>query len=313
MSLSCERGDETSSVCGNNTPLRIVVHVPKCGGRTIQNHLARHLGPRFWSVNKRYRNLPLGLFGRKYDRATAFPPANILAVSGHSLGRSIERLFPGRPLVRTLVLREPENQVLSWYNFRMMRYINAGLSPYSFQLFLRSMPVDPVTHFLLAHWYELPWLRIASLNRIEKRQLLDSALDQFDAVVDISKTDQLIAWHSQALGIPQSAVRANDSESLSRQIGWQPIRWADLNQTEREELAEHVHFDRYLWRRWALKQDIAFDPATSQPFLRKELARFVPQIHRRIARRFAVGTGLLRAEPTATSPQQKPSLRSRTT
>jgi hypothetical protein len=313
MGLSCRGEGEASSVCENNTPLRIVVHVPKCGGRTIQNHLARHLGPRFWSVNKRYRNLPLGLFGRKYDRARTHSPAGILAVSGHALGRSVERLFPGRPLVRTLVLRDPESQVLSWYNFRMMRYISAGLSPYSFRLFLRSMPVDPVTHFLLEYWHELPWLRIASLGPIEKRQLLDSTLDQFDAIVDISKTDQLIAWHSRALGIPQRAARANDSENLARQTGWQPIRLADLSEAERADLAEHVHFDRYLWRRWALKQDITFDPMTSQPFLRKELARFAPQIQRRMARRFAVGTGLLRPEPTAACPPQNPPLRSRTT
>ncbi|MGE0765620.1 MAG: hypothetical protein AB7L90_04080 [Hyphomicrobiaceae bacterium] len=275
-------------------PLHVILHVPKCGGRTMQNHLRRHLGTQFWSVNKRFRHLPLEFFGRKYDSTPAHRLEHIRAVSGHFLGRSIEGLFPGRPLVRSLVLREPRSQVLSWYNFKMMRYALAGSSPYSFRLYLNSMPADPIAHFLLERWLELPWSRIASLGTIEKLQLLNSTLSQFDHVVDISKADQLIAWHSAALEIPGQAVRANDSKELAQQARWAPIGLAELTEAERAELDHHVQLDTYLWRKWALKQDVTFD-STPLSFTRKEFLRVVPQIRRRVARRFSLGTGLDRS------------------
>lgn len=289
--------------------LRVFVHVPKCGGRTVQQHLARHLGARFWSVNKRFRYLPLELFGRKFDRVATAPLDDIVAVSGHSLGRSIESLFAGRSIVRTLILREPQSQVLSWYNFRMMRYMTAGQSAYSFRLFLRSMPADPVAHFLLERWLELPWLRIASLSLDQKRQLLDAALSAFDIVADIAKTDDVIACHSATLGIPQQAVRANDTRELARRTGWRPIGLADLSPSEREELAQSLHLDNYLWRKWALKQDVAFGPAAHSSFLRKELSRVAPQVWRRAVRSRTFGRLLNRNEAmrmadeaTATTP-----------
>jgi len=274
--------------------LRVFVHVPKCGGRTVQQHLARHLGPCFWSVDKRFHHLPLELFGRKFDRSPAVPLGTIVAVSGHFLGRSVESLFPDRKILRTMILREPEAQVLSWYNFRMMRYMTAGQSPYSFRLFLRSMQADPVAHFLLERWLELPWLRIAALSPADKRQLLDATLEQFDVIDDIAKTDEVIAWHSAALGIPQQAIRANDSQELARQTGWRPIGLEDLSQSEREDLSGSLRLDTYLWRKWALKEDAAFGPMTNSFFIRKELSRMMPQVWRRVVRSRTFGRMLNR-------------------
>ncbi|MGD9805574.1 MAG: sulfotransferase family 2 domain-containing protein [Hyphomicrobiaceae bacterium] len=275
-------------------PLRIFVHVPKCGGRTIQRHLALHLRSRFWSVNKRSRHFPLELLGRKYHRAEARPIESVVAISGHFLGRSIENLFPERQFIRTLILREPEQQFLSWYNFRMMRYISAGHSPYSFRLFLRSMPVDPVAHFLLERWLELPWLRIAAQSAADKIHLLNSALEQFDIVADITRIDEVLAWHSEALGIPQQAVRENEAQSLAKRTGWRPVSLSDLRSTERDELTQRLQIDRYLWRKWALKQDVTFDPSTTAPFVRKEFSRVAPQVLRRVVRSRAFGKTLQR-------------------
>lgn len=275
--------------------LRIFVHVPKCGGRTVQRHLERHLGAHFWSVDKRFRYFPLELFGRKFDHTVSTPLDDILAISGHFLGRSIENSFPDRRIVRSLILREPEKQMLSWYNFRMMRYMRAGQSPYSFRLFLRSMPSDPVAHFLLERWLELPWLRIAPLSPTDKRDLLDRALAEFDIIADIANTDQVIAQHSAALGIPREALRANDSRELAEQTGWRPIGMADLSQAERTELAQSVRLDHYLWRKWALKQqDAAFEPMTGSSFLRKEFSRVGPQVWRRLVRSRSLGRFLNR-------------------
>ncbi len=265
--------------------LHVVLHVPKCAGRTMERHLEKHLGKRFWSPPKRSRKLPLELYGRKYDPTPPAPTTSIAAVSGHFIGRSIERLFPGRPIVRSVVLREPERFVLSFYNFRMMRYMTAGQNPFPFKLFMHSLPVDPISYFLLDSWLENSWMRIASLSATQKAALLDYALSQMDRVVDISQADDLIAWHSRDLGIPEHATRANSEDEWSEKTGWKPLKLKDLTTSERETLAGRLNLDRYIWRKWALKEPVAFDSATIAPFLRHELPRPVAQIRRRLARR----------------------------
>jgi hypothetical protein len=271
--------------------LHVVLHVPKCAGRTMENHLAKHLGSRFWSPEKRSRKLPLELYGRKYNLVPPAPTEDIAAVSGHFLGKSIERLFPGRPIVRSVVLREPERFFLSLYNFRMMRYIAAGQSAYPFALFMRSLPVDPVSYFLLDTWLENSWMRIATLTAAQKAALLDEMLEGLDRVVDISEADDLIAWHSRDLGIPEQAARTNTGEEWSERTGWKPLKPSDLAPAERAALADRLNLDRYIWRRWALKQRVAFESATVASFLRHELPRPVAQIRRRLARRLKPVSG----------------------
>jgi hypothetical protein len=271
--------------------LHVVLHVPKCAGRTMEQHLEKHLGTGFWSPPKRSRKLPLELYGRKYNPTPPVPTEGIAAVSGHFLGRSIERLFPGRPIVRSVILREPERFFLSLYNFRMMRYTAAGQSTYPFKLFMHSLPVDPVSYFLLDTWLENSWMRIASLTATQKAALLDEMLAGFDRVVDIAEADDLIGWHSRDLGIPEQAARTNTEEEWSRKTGWTPIKLSDLTPSERDALAERLNLDRYIWRRWALKQPAIFESATVASFLRHELPRPVAQVRRHLARRLKPTSG----------------------
>jgi hypothetical protein len=271
--------------------LHVVLHVPKCAGRTMENHLAKHLGSRFWSPEKRDRELPLELYSRKYDDNPPVPTRDIAAISGHYLGQSIEQLFPGRQIVRSVVLREPERFFLSLYNFRMMRYLAAGQSAYPFRLFMQSLPVDPVSYFLLDTWLENSWVQIASLTASQKASLLDEMLAGFDRVVDIAEADDLIGWHSRDLGIPEQAVRTNTEEEWSQKTGWTPLKLWDLTPSERETLAGRLNLDRYIWRRWALKKPVRFESATVASFLRHELPRPVAQVRRRLARRLMRTSG----------------------
>lgn len=251
----------------------------------MEQHLEKHLGTGFWSPEKRPRGLPLELYSRKYDENPPVPASGIAAISGHYLGRSIEQLFPGRPIVRSVVLREPERFFLSLYNFRMMRYLAAGQNTYPFALFMQSLPVDPVSYFLLDTWLENSWVQIASLTATQKAALLDEMLAGFDRVVDIAEADDLIAWHSRDLGIPEQATRTNTEEEWSQKTGWTPLKLSDLAPSERETLAGRLNLDRYIWRRWALKEPAAFESGTVASFLRHELPRPVAQVRRRLARR----------------------------
>ena len=139
--------------------LLIHIHVPKCAGTTLEQHFASELGVTgFWKTRKRTRKFPLELFSYKYDPTLPGPAEKVRAISGHFAGHSLAKLFPERRIVRSLILREPQSLMLSWYNFRIMRYMRKGQKPYSFSLFLRSMRMNPVAHFILERWVELPWI-----------------------------------------------------------------------------------------------------------------------------------------------------------
>ena len=138
-------------------PLLIHIHVPKCAGTTVENHLHAELGENgFWAPGKRTRKFPLGWFGRKYNATPRAAVKDIRAISGHFVGRSVEDMFPDRRIVRSIILREPEALLLSYYNYRMMRYMTRGQNAYGFSLFLRATRQNFITHFLLERWLELP-------------------------------------------------------------------------------------------------------------------------------------------------------------
>ena len=267
--------------------LHVVLHVPKCAGSTMENHFAKHLGPsRFRSPTKRPTRLALETFCRKYDDTPPGPLEHINVVSGHFIGHSIEKLIAKKNVRRSVVLREPEHFFLSLYNFRMMLYIVAKRNTCSFSLFMKSLQTDPISHFLLDRWLEKPWASIAALSPDRKAALLDELLGSLDHVVDISEVDKLIAWHSHDLGIVEKADRANTQDEWVRKSGWTPLRLSALTSSERDMLDRRTTLDRYIWRRWALKESVTFDATAVAPFLLHELPRPIYLVQRRIARRF---------------------------
>lgn len=267
--------------------LLIHIHVPKCAGTTVEKHFRRELGDvGFWRPPKRTRKLPLELLGYKYDPTLPGPSELVRAISGHFAGRSMARLFPGRRIVRSIVLREPESLMLSWYNFRIMRYLIKGHKPYSFSLFMRAMRMNPVAHFLLTRWAELPLAPMALMPNEKKASILDGIFASLDHVVDISETDTLIASLSRQIGIRDRAPRHNTAEEKQRLTGWKVIGLDDLSEQERLLLKTRTSLDRYLWRRWALKENVAFDRSGSTGFLVSELVRPSYQIQRHAIQRF---------------------------
>ncbi|MBU2532084.1 MAG: sulfotransferase family protein [Alphaproteobacteria bacterium] len=270
------------------TGLHVMLHIPKCAGTTMEGHLTRHLGKRrVWTPKKRTRRFPLELFGRKYDPRPPGPLDDIVAVSGHFIGRSIERHFPNRRIKRSIILRDPERLMMSYYNYRMMRYISQGQRPFPFIFHMRALPPNPVATFLLERWLEMPLIRVVALDRAKKAALLDDALCTFDHVVDISQADDLTSWCSRDLGIPETADRSNTAETWERHTGWKSVRLEDLADAERDELRERVALDHYLWRRWALGEIGVLAPRVRTLEISSQLARPGYQIRRRLARSLA--------------------------
>ena len=267
--------------------LLIHIHVPKCAGTTLEKHFESELGVTgFWKTRKRTRKFPLELFSYKYDPTLPAPAEQVRAISGHFAGHSLAKLFPERRIVRSLILREPQSLMLSWYNFRIMRNMLKGQKPYSFSLFLRSMRMNPVAHFILERWVELPWIQMSRMSDDVKAALLDKTLEQLDYVVDISETDSLISSLTPQIGIAEYAPRRNTAEQNQKKSGWKVIGLEDLSGQDRLLLRSRTSLDRYLWRRWALKENIVFDHSKPTGFLFSELVRPSYQIQRRTVRRF---------------------------
>ena len=269
-------------------PILIHIHVPKCAGTTIERHLMNQLGKTgVWSAPKRTRRFPLGWFTHKYNRALPRQPDEISAVSGHFIGRSVENLFPERRIVRSIILREPESLMLSYYNYRMMRYLLKGQHAYPFSLFLRATRMNPIAHFLLERWLEMPWIRLVQLSDERKATLLDEVMASIDYVADISETDAFAAKISAEIGIPPRAPRRNTAEEKQAKTGWKIVKLGDLSKSERTVLNSRTALDRYLWCRWAQRENVSFDHSFQSNFALSEFIRLKYQFERRIARRFA--------------------------
>ncbi|MFT3730786.1 MAG: hypothetical protein QM780_05060 [Hyphomicrobium sp.] len=268
-------------------PLLIHVHVPKCAGTTVERHLRSELGRNgTWFAPKRTRKFPLGWFGRKYDATPKASLDEIKALSGHFIGQSIEGLFKDRCIVRSIILREPESLMLSYYNYRMMRYIGLGQRPYGFSLFLRATRENFISHFLLERWLELPWVDLVRLTDAQKAERLNAAMASMHHIAPIAETDALVEKISEEIGIGPAAERRNTTEDRLSKTGWTMVRLGDLSDEDRGELRSRTQLDRYLWRRWVLKENVPFGEEARGRFKRTEFARPRYQCERRLARLF---------------------------
>ena len=261
-------------------PLHVLLHVPKCAGRTIEVHLAAHMAAEAFFLPRHP--------GR--GGVSKMPPAaGIRALSGHHLARSIEGRFQGRDIRRSVLLRDPLSFHVSYYNFRMMRYLASGGRPYSFALNYRALQRDPMAHFLLSRWLEVSPARLLVMPVAEKWRLLCDALAGFWFVADYRRCDELIAAVAPALGVPAKAKRVNDEAAWVRTVGWQPLKAADLTDEQRRRIPLDNPLDAALHATWA---EAGHDAASVRPgpgpvasdFLAHELVRPYWEARRRLAR-----------------------------
>lgn len=262
------------------SPLHILLHVPKCAGRTIEVHLAAHM--------------PAGAFflPRHPGRGGVSkmpPPDGIRALSGHHLARSIEARFEGRDIRRSVLLRDPLSFQVSYYNFKMMRYLASGARPFSFALYYRALQRDPMAHFLLSRWLEVSPARLLLMPVAEKWRRLCEALSGFWFVGDYRRCDDLIAAVAPALGVPARAKRVNDEAAWARTVDWRPLTAADLGDEQRRRIPLENPLDTALYATWSRA---GHDAASVQPgaapaasdFLAHELVRPYWEARRRLAR-----------------------------
>jgi hypothetical protein len=272
--------------------VHLVYHVPKCAGRTIDRHLAATLPPITYCRTTRQRGIGRFVSTRHKFRAPPDPNATRV-VGGHFLGASVEALFAGHEFKRSILLRDPVSHIVSYYNFRMMRYLSEGLHPYSFALAYGAMQRNFITHYILRNFLELPWVRLARLSDQDKYDIVNAFLARFWFVGDYRLCDDLIAALGTALDIPRRAAPANTSVEWERQVRWRILGAGDLSSATIDKIRRENLLDQRLWETW---REAGHDTCSIRPrtlggrnatgFIPSETSRFVNQIARRMQRRW---------------------------
>ncbi len=108
------------------TPIYIMHHIPKTGGISIRNWLAKHLGMHRGLVHYGVTG-ELLCMQHKLPFLEQMTPAqlhNVQVVMGHYVTEATADLFPDREIRRIIVLREPVRRLVSQYNHAMNLWCN---------------------------------------------------------------------------------------------------------------------------------------------------------------------------------------------
>ena len=278
-------------------PIHFVFHVSKCAGCTIHSHLATyaHKGS-YYRLHKRKGFSRL--FLPRYLLSGSPAPQDLKAVGGHFLGRSIEHLFAGRPIKRSILLRDPLSQFVSHYNFRMMRYLSQGLGIYSPDIAYRARQPNFVTHFILRNFLEIPWPRLLSLSALEKYAAVNQFLSSFWFVGDYTRCNDLVAALAPELGVPATAKRQNTRAEWQRRVRWNPLLVDELPNRMIEQIRRENMLDQLLWETWSdvdqacistRAETIHEQPLTE--FVARQALRLVFQVKRRVHRGWKESSG----------------------
>lgn len=276
---------------GTGRVVFLAVHVPKCAGSTIERHMVKHLPEaERWVTRKRTPRM-LMTWGRPYSMRGAPEFHRVRFISGHYVGRSLERMLSERTIKRSVLLRDPTSFMISYYNYRMMRYLSLGWKPYSFETHLRSLRSDPMSHFLLERWLEIPWPVLMLMSPEHKYRLLNEELRRFWYVADYRHCDELTAAMAVELGISTKPERLNTQEEWTKKVDWRPVTANDLSPSIRREITARTRLDRALWQSWSQArlnttsiQPVPLEGCTRFTFPLAEMQRPVHQVARRYKR-----------------------------
>ena len=226
-------------------PVYFLLHIPKTAGQTIQQHFAQHCAPGvFWQSSRRVN------FARG-DRSDDLPdPSRARIIAGHHISRSFQNLFPDREIRPILLLRDPLELQISFYNWQMMNNIAIGVGTYGFDLHLRALPLNFMTDFLLWSWLEIPRGALRVMAEGKKYDILNRMMAEFWFVAAHTDCDRLIAEIGPDLGVPPTARRRNTSAALQSQTGWRLLTSASLPAAMRCAMRARNRVDQALWENW---------------------------------------------------------------
>jgi len=228
-------------------PARVVdflVHVPRCAGTSVGEHFRAHLGEAFLVAPRWHNPLRLVLAERHAMRPDDPRLKRLRVVTGHSLGVSLKRHFPGAEIRESLLLREPVSYLVSLYNLRRARArAGAGPRPPGFAAWYRAQRRNPISRFLISHYFERRVPALYAFSSRDRLAFLERRLAAFRFVADHTRADELTAALSRELGLPEQAARRNVSEGPA-------LTEAELDPALVARIRAENALDRALWERW---------------------------------------------------------------
>ena len=185
---------------GAGRPVYFLVHVPKCAGTTVEAYVTRRFADAILLPTR--RRSPRRHFGPKYVLPEAIEFDRVEFVIGHNFTRALKHRFPGRPIREAVLLRDPVGHMFSHYNSRLRRYRRHGWTRYDFADFYRGRVANPISHFILNRYLEIPTARLAILSDARKFRLLEDLLAGFWHVGGHADVGHLIGKIAKAKGTP---------------------------------------------------------------------------------------------------------------
>jgi len=245
-------------------PQRVVhflLHVPKCAGTTVEAHFGAALGPGFL-LAPRWHSPLRPFLGNRYAIAPDDPRLpELKVITGHSLGLSLKRRFPGAEIRESVLLRDPAGYLLSLYNYRVQRHrAGTGPKPPPFARWYLAQRRNPISRFLLNHYFEQGIPALYRLSSRDRLVFLEERFRNFWFVGSYRRADELIAGISRELGVPEQAqpqnfgtVQAETEESLGPEMC--------------DRILSENAVDLALWQRWADRgwRSAGNDPAAPPP------------------------------------------------
>ena len=191
--------------------LYVVVHIPKCAGSTIHNHLQQNIGGDRVLFIERTRGLKRQFSKHRYTLSLeGRDPNRIDALTGHELGRSALLKFPARPIREIALIRDPVSRYLSNYSYYVRTVIEPGAGPApTFEEWYATQRPNYMTEFFLTRYLERSELKLLAISEQTQFDLVNEAFSKFWYVADYRTCDAFLAVLSQELGISATVERMN--------------------------------------------------------------------------------------------------------
>jgi len=228
----------------HSRPVYFFVHVPKCAGTTFINHFATHSrdrlahAPRLESFKR--------LLGGSYSDISAIAPRkdSLDIIAGHSLSQSLRELFEDRELREIVLIREPLDFVISFYNYKNRRAKQKGRGPISFELFYKSIPINPVSRFIINRYLEIGYPTILKYSSQDRLDALNAVFSRFWFVGSHKHCSEVVAAISQELGLPAQVSTANVATD-------DRLRVEDLPDSMKDRIRRENRLDQCLFEMWS--------------------------------------------------------------
>lgn len=200
-------------------PLWVFLHVPKCGGTTLQAHLENHfvMDEGFVNFSNWGRQYRLLRNRREFADRPAKERIKARVLSGHQTYFGIDALVPEPRDVRYFtVVRDPAERCVSLYNFRRSRGKAAGSFHDWYEAYYEPQHRDyMVTHFARSlvgiDLPQSPAQRLALAKILLEKCWFVTSTDAWDAGLALVSDDMGIAhdWRNyrradQAIPLPSS-------------------------------------------------------------------------------------------------------------